>query len=227
MRDEPATSDAARSREGRRNAFASIYRGREWRGESASGPGSDPARTRPFVALIQRFLAEHNIRRVLDIGCGDWSTSGLIDWSGIDYVGTDIVAEVVAANQRRHGSGNISFVQLDAVEDELPRADLAIAKEVLQHLPIADIERVVTKLAAFPYAILVNDVAHVWHQSWLRRDRRRPETWTNVDIEPGEHRLLALREPPFELKATELLTYTNRYGRAKWVKQVLLLKSVR
>ncbi|HUR78323.1 MAG TPA: class I SAM-dependent methyltransferase [Acidimicrobiales bacterium] len=209
----------------RRRAFAAIYEQHDWLGGSKSGPGSDPERTAPYRAIVERFLREHAVRRVLDIGCGDWSTSGLIDWSAVDYTGVDVVGEVVDANQARHAGPGISFRRLDAVDDDLPDADLVLIKEVLQHLPTDDVLALLAKVAQYPYVIVVNDIAHRWRRRWFGRDRWHPMPPTNTDVEPGGYRLLDLRQPPFGVVATSLGTYRNRFEGAQWVKEVLLLQA--
>lgn len=50
-------------------------------------------------------------------------------------------------------------MQADAVEASLPPADIALCKDVLQHLSSADVDTVLTKLATFPYVVISNDVA--------------------------------------------------------------------
>jgi len=210
--------------EARRRAFESIYARHDWLGESKSGPGSDAARAEPYRAIVEQFLRAHDIRRVLDVGCGDWSTSGLIDWTGIDYVGVDVVGDVVEMNRRRHAAPNVSFLRLDAVDDELPDADLVLVKEVLQHLPNDDVVHVLAKLARYRYAIVVNDIAHRWRRKWVGADRWHPRPPTNTDIEAGGYRLLDLRTAPFSVAATRLGTYKNRFQGGRWLKEVLLLE---
>ena len=207
----------------RRNAFAAIYAGHDWLGESRSGPGSDPKRTRSYRGLIQTFLRDHQIKTVLDIGCGDWSFGRLIDWSALHYTGVDVVEEVVEANRARYGAPNVAFACLDAVNDAIPAADLVLVKEVMQHLPVADIEALLTKLAAYPFAIVVNDISHEKRDNWRGRWRWRSVCSTNTDIGPGGYRLLDLRQPPFSVAATRLLAYENQYRDLRWVKEVLLL----
>lgn len=207
----------------RKQAFSTIYDRHEWRGGSKSGPGSDPERTVEYRSLLQRFLKEHNIRSILDIGCGDWSFSRLIDWSGMKYIGIDTVESVIADNQIRFGSTNVSFHCMDAIQDALPQADLMLVKEVLQHLPINDVKAILNKVRNFRFAILVNDIAFQRRGSWRDLWRWQPVCSVNSEIRPGEYRLLALREPPFSVEAIPMQTYENRYENYRWIKEVLLI----
>lgn len=203
-------------------AFSKIYDRHTWKGRSLSGPGSDAERTHEFRVLLAQFMKEHGIQSVVDLGCGDWSYSQLIDWTGISYTGIDTVDTVVEKNQRLHAQDNISFLCRDAAQQDLPSADLIIVKEVLQHLPNKDVQTILSKLQAFRYAIFVNDVSHHIRGSWRKLWRWQPICPTNTDVAPGGYRLLALQKPPFNLAAMRLLTYQNQYQNYRWQKEVLL-----
>jgi SAM-dependent methyltransferase len=205
-------------------AFRSIYRNSTWAfGQSKSGPGSDPKPTRRFRRFLAGFLRQRDVRSVVDLGCGDWTSTRLIDWSGIDYLGLDVVPEVVQANRQRHARPGIRFDVADlASDDPLPPADLAICKDVLQHLPIADVRRFLAKLGAYKTALLVNDrrgrYACTWRNIWLGR----PFTGINEDAAPGDYRPLRLLEAPFHLRAEIVLRYRCGFGEDRWTKEVLL-----
>jgi SAM-dependent methyltransferase len=203
-------------------AFRTIYERHSWGGKSKSGPGSDPNSTRHFRRALARFMREHKVRSVVDLGCGDWASSRLIDWSGIDYLGLDAVPEVVERNQRAFRRPGIRFAVADITTDPLPEADLAICKEVLQHLPSDAVNEVLRKLTSFQWAILVNDDAGGFVGDWRTRWKGRPFEGTNADIEPGSYRPLALQQPPFNLNARLLTQYWNRTRELKWHKEVLV-----
>lgn len=203
-------------------AFSKIYDRHIWKGRSLSGPGSDAERTREFRALLATFMKDHHVQSVVDLGCGDWSYSQLIDWTGIRYTGVDTVDSVVEKNQRLYAKANISFLCRDAAQQDIPPADLIIVKEVLQHLPNKDVQTILSKLPAFRYALLVNDVSHHIRGSWKNLWRWQPICPTNTDVAPGGYRLLALQKPPFSLPATRLLVYHNQYRNYRWQKEVLL-----
>jgi 2-polyprenyl-3-methyl-5-hydroxy-6-metoxy-1,4-benzoquinol methylase len=119
-------------------AFSEIYRNNVW--GKGSGIGSEPSATADYIAMLQAFLREHDIKTVVDFGCGDWQFSKLIDWSGVRYQGFDIVPSVIEANQREHAAANISF-HVAHPGAQLPTADLVVCKDVLQHLPVAEVRR--------------------------------------------------------------------------------------
>jgi SAM-dependent methyltransferase len=205
-------------------AFRSIYRNNTWAmGQSKSGPGSDPGPTRSYRRFLKRFLRQREVRSVVDLGCGDWTSTRLIDWSDIDYLGLDVVPEVIQGNCRQYGRPGVRFDVADlAGEDELPPADLAICKEVLQHLPNADVLRVLGKLGSFKMALLVNDRQGSYECTWRNLWRGRPFDGTNGDVEPGGYRPLQLLEDPFNLNAEVVLRYRCGFNEDRWDKEVLL-----
>lgn len=165
--------------------FDRIYRENLW-GEG-SGTGSSEDVTRAYREFLHNFLRSNGARSVVDLGCGDWRFSQLIDWSGIDYLGLD-VSKVVLETARRYERPGVRFRSLDAVADPLPPADVLIAKDVLQHWSNADILALLPKLAGFRYALITN--------GFLPQDAAR----TNADMPAGmDYRPVDLRRPPFEL----------------------------
>jgi SAM-dependent methyltransferase len=188
----------------RRNAFDNVYTHKVWgtdsQGRGTSGLGSSLETTKLYRAFLQDLLATNKIRSVVDAGCGDWEFSQQIDWTGIDYVGLDIVESVIKADQARFGAPNIRFAVADIVRDELPAADLLVVKDVLQHLPNADIQRFLAKLAPYRHVLLINDVD--------------PATLTapNVDIAPGGYRILDPTAPPHNLVGTKVLLFRSAHN---------------
>jgi hypothetical protein len=76
-----------------RAAFERVYATHEW--GQGSGPGSSPANTIEYRAFVSRFIQANGVSSVTDLGCGDWQFSHLMDWSGLDYLGLDVVPQVV------------------------------------------------------------------------------------------------------------------------------------
>jgi SAM-dependent methyltransferase len=185
------------------SGFSQIYAGNSWDTHRRSGPGSDPKRTRRYVSLLQDFVRSHNIRSVVDLGCGDWSFSRLVDWSGIDYVGADIVPDLIDFLNKSYSRPGVRFVHANVLDEDLPPADLAIAKDVLQHWPNHAIRNFIRRLDSFHYAILTNDskvVCRSWRRLWIGEEIFQP----NIDIAAGDYRPIRLREAPFNLEARRL-----------------------
>ena len=174
------------------SAFTSIYDKQVW--GNGSGGGSDPEIAKPYATLLQNFLRDNQIKSVVDIGCGDWQFSKRIDWSGIDYTGVDVVRSVVDRNNETFGKPGIRFMQGDITAIDLPRADLVIIKDVMQHWPNAAVFKVLPKLKTYKFALVTNDFASL-----------------NKDCREGDTRPLDLQAEPFSVQAELLLTYDRKH----------------
>jgi SAM-dependent methyltransferase len=80
------------------------------------------------AAILRALRRDGQVRRVLDIGCGH---GGLLE-----KVRRRIGAEVLGVDLRRPeaGAGDIPILQLDAVRQALPRADVAVSVCLVHHL---------------------------------------------------------------------------------------------
>ncbi len=189
-----------------REIFSGIYERNAW--IVGSGEGSLPENTIIYRTFLQHFLQEKKIQTVLDIGCGDWQLGSRIDWSGIEYVGIDIVPSVIEMNRRRYPSEHLSFVCADATTERLPPADLLLIKDVLQHWPNDTILCSLSSWKECRYVLLTNDVCD--HPT--------------IDCVLGSHRPINLALPPFSLPLTEVLRYdVHEYSQAKTTTKVVCL----
>lgn len=168
------------------DVFASIYDERKWGG--GSGAGSRPMSTIRYRYFLETFLDINKVRTVLDIGCGDWQFSRLIDWSRVKYLGLDVVASLVEANAARYGAENIRFAPMPSDFAELPAADLLIIKDVLMHLPLAHIQQFISIFPRFKFCLVSNDF-------WWKEQAHQ----LNIDIKPGGIRPIDLSAPPFSV----------------------------
>jgi len=93
----------------------------------------------------------------------------------------------------------------------LPNADLALCKDVMQHLPN---DEVAALLALFKqryrYALVTNDI--------------HPDINRNGDIRHGEWRALRLDQPPFREQGPVVFRYHVRHGERHWIKDVRLVQ---
>ena len=182
-----------------REAFQRIYEQELWGG--GSGHGSRRTTTEPYRNLLQQLLPDKQVERVVDLGCGDWQFSRLIDWEGIEYHGVDVVPAVIEANRQMYGRPNIAFECADIRTWQAPDADLYILKDVLQHWPDRDIKALLSRMAGRP--MLITNSA---------------PTADHIDLDlPGDFRPLDVRRPPFNCAARELLRYGSISGDGKLV----------
>jgi SAM-dependent methyltransferase len=198
-------------------AFEQIYAENKWL--YGSGEGSQWRHTRGYTAFLQRFLRKHDIKSVVDMGCGDWQFSQFIDWAGIDYQGFDLVSSVVEENRAKFAVPNVRFELAAGDGSDLPSADLLIAKDVLQHWSNDAVKSFFPNFKKYRYCLITNCV------------NPRGKT-TNEDIEDGEFHYLDLRLAPFHLQAQEVFSFTNDRGligslfsEPSWRKRVLLIRN--
>ena len=190
--------------------FTKIYDDNGWK-EMGSGFGSLAKNTEIYRLFLQKYLHENNIQSVVDIGCGDWQFSKLIDWSAIQYTGFDIVKSVVEKNQKQFSASNITFIHGNPLNLDLPEADLLICKDVLQHLPNEEISSLLPQFSKFKHCLITNDVDPV------------SLTSNNPNIPSGSYRPIDLTKPPFNLSGKKILTYISYEPDVDVTKQVLYI----
>ncbi|HXE55153.1 MAG TPA: class I SAM-dependent methyltransferase [Tepidisphaeraceae bacterium] len=170
--------------------FSQVYRNNTWL--IGSGTGSQEASTAPYRRLLQRLLRRLKPRLVVDLGCGDWTFSRLLDWRNTHYRGIDVVPSIVARNRRLFGSSRIRFSRMDLQQRLPPPADLYLLKDVLQHWTDDEVLGFLRRMAG-RRMLITNTVP--WGVN-------RP-----LEI-AGEYRPLDIRLWPFEVRAKALLRYS-------------------
>lgn len=184
-----------------KDAMAQVYEMNLWgRGESDfySGEGSHCAEiVDPYVAVLKSFLSTFKISPVVcDLGCGDFNVGNQLTKYTSKYIAVDIVPDLIAHNKKKFKKENLEFYCLDIATDDLPMADCAIVRQVLQHLSNAEVKRVVSKLADYKYVVLTE---HVPEGDFV----------PNVDIISGQGTRLKkqsgidLLAPPFNFNVKE------------------------
>ncbi len=194
--------------------FTTIYREAKWgvneKGEGFSGCGSTVREAAPYMKFLQDFIKKNKIKTIVDVGCGDWTFSQYVDWNGAKYTGIDVVRAVIDKNNAQFSTKKISFIHSDGMDMNLPKADLIICKDVLQHLPDSEIEKFLKQLHKFKHCLITNDVDPTTKTS---------ENSEEVDLTYGRH--LDLTKAPFNLRGTKAFTYTSGWD----TKQVLHVKN--
>ena len=119
--------------------FRQIFRHNLWGDpESVSGPGSGVARTAAFRNDLLVLLKDVEARSLLDAGCGDFNWLKEVALP-CDYIGIDIVDELIEHNQQYSGGGR-RFVQGDIRHDPLPRVDVILCRDCLAHFSFEDVQ---------------------------------------------------------------------------------------
>lgn len=165
-----------------------------------------------YREMLQRFMEEREVKSVIDIGCGDWQFSKLVDWKDIKYIGIDCVKDVVEDNQKEHTKSNVSFLQLDILKEKLElKADMIILKDVLQHWPNADISRTLGMLIHHAKYILITNSVDKYTDG------------NTSDITLGGFRPLSRSKKPLSILSPErIFSYRDKEvvlirGNPKWI----------
>jgi hypothetical protein len=151
--------------------------------ESVSGPGSCLAQTAEIRRSLPYLLQSLGAKSLLDAACGDFNWMKHVALGLDEYVGADIVSDLVADNQRKYGGRGRRFIKADIMRDELPVADIILCRDFLVHLSYEDIRRAVQnfKLSAATYLLATTF----------------PRLQANSDIVTGQWRPLNLQLAPF------------------------------
>lgn len=167
-------------------AFRLAYRGNLWSGpESRSGPGSSLDQTALLRQQIPELCQRLGVATLLDLPCGDLHWMSQTRLSGVNYIGADLLPEVVARNTELHGTDGRRFMVLDLTSSPLPEADLLLCRDCLVHLSFDDSRRAFINIRKAPI-------------TWLLATTF-PAQAANVDIITGDWRPLNLQLPPMTL----------------------------
>ncbi|MFN8571723.1 MAG: class I SAM-dependent methyltransferase [Gemmatimonadaceae bacterium] len=164
--------------------FRYIYHAHHWQGSvSPSGAGAAPDQTLGVQALLPELCRTLGIQTLLDLPCGDFSWMSRVPLDGVQYIGGDLVPELVEADQRTFGGNQRSFQVLDLTTSRLPPADLLLCRDCLVHLSVDDIRRAIRNVQRSGVRFLLTTTF--------------PAQSENVDIATGDWRPLNLERSPF------------------------------
>jgi 2-polyprenyl-3-methyl-5-hydroxy-6-metoxy-1,4-benzoquinol methylase len=176
--------------------FSKIYKEDLWHG--GSGAGSKLENIKEYVDILQKYIDKPEVKTVLDLGCGDWQFSKFLDLSSVSYLGVDVVESVIESNSTSYSASNIKFISRDITTYEVPKADLIICKDVLQHLCNKDVVNILVKIiTSSKFSLITNDF--------------NPDNTENKDIDNGDYRCLDLTLSPFYLDVVTVLE-SERFG---------------
>lgn len=158
-----------------------------------SGPGSKFSSTVPYRAFLENWIREHQIRSILDLGCGDMEVMRRVNRSSFtdDYVvhyrGVDCIEARIDANQRRFPQwcfthADLRMYPIQGAGWDKPHS-LVLVKDVIQHWTTSEI---LDWLKTFkPYQALITNCNY--------------GPTVNTEIETGGWRAIDLTKPPFSV----------------------------
>jgi hypothetical protein len=151
--------------------------------ESLSGSGSTLLQTRVIIRKLPPLFRKLKVKRILDIPCGDFHWMSRVNLEGVDYIGADIVKELIQNNKVKYEREKVNFKHLNLVSDKLPKVDLILCRDCLPHFCFEDIFRALINISYSEAKYLLTTT----HTS----------TKENHDIYTGQFRPLNLEIPPF------------------------------
>jgi len=149
------------------NIFDDIYIKDKWNG--GSGPGSFKSNTVEYVGFLNNLIRSLGATSFLDVGCGDWQLTSQLDLVGIKYKGIDASEKAVELAKARAPIG--TDISVNGIESVKEIFDFVHIKDVLQHLPNADCDRILYAATKHKKVLIVNDHCD-----------------SNQDINPGGYR---------------------------------------
>ena len=182
----------------KKQVFTSIYKSSHWvqkndslskNSISVSGPGSY-INTNQFFNLKKIFtkiIDDRKINSILDMPCGDflWFYE-IIKHKNINYVGVDIVDELIDANKVKYQNKNFSFINDDIVNfNTNKKFDLILIRDLFIHIQNYDIKKIIQNLSKINF----NYVALNSYNNKV-----------NHDVIVGNHRKVNLLIEPFNLE---------------------------
>ena len=127
-----------------KSVFSEIYRKNVWQDpETVSGRGSTLARAATIMSHLPSLLQELNAETLLDAPCGDFNWMRYTKLGAVEYIGADVVPDLIARNRSLYGGAGRTFVVLDVTRDRLPRADAILCRDCLIHLSFGRIHAAV------------------------------------------------------------------------------------
>jgi hypothetical protein len=130
--------------------FTKTYKENKWTSnESRSGIGSQLEYTESIRKLIIE-LIDGGVEYIWDCSCGDWNWMKEIRESLPNYMGNDIVDELIELNTKKFGSDTIKFQCGDMLEElkklESASVDLLLCRHTLEHLSTDYVTNVIKEI---------------------------------------------------------------------------------
>lgn len=171
--------------------------------ESVSGAGSELSNTAQIIRELPALLRELRVQTFLDMPCGDFKWMQHVDLEGIDYLGADIVDELVQRNTERFG-------KLDLLAGGLPKVDLVLCRDCLFHFSHADVFRALHALAESRSQWLLT-TTFTYRTLPLNADIETGG-WTPINLETAPYSLPPPRRLIVEGNVTEAIIYPSMEG---------------
>ena len=173
-----------------KDKFTYIYSSQYWPSkESVSGPGSEIVNTKNIRKEIIKLIQKYNIKKFLDIPCGDFNWIKNIIDKNIEYIGGDIVKDLIDKNNEKFAQPNVQFIEIDIIKDKLPSADIILCRDCLIHFSYDNIKK-------FFNNFINSEINYILVTSY---ETNKNNLAQNYEINDGDFRPLFLMKHPFNL----------------------------
>ncbi len=172
-----------------RDIFAQYYLTNFWgNSESRSGDGSTVDITRVVRTELPKIIEKYEISSILDLPCGDFNWMKFVDLKECNYIGADIVKELIQKNNDLYAKPLRKFITINAVEDTIPMVDLIFCRDMFVHLSEKDIRKTLRNFKASGSKYLLTTTYTKNGTECIK---------TNRSIKSGSWRPTDLEKPPY------------------------------
>ncbi|WP_431210407.1 class I SAM-dependent methyltransferase [Puia sp. P3] len=171
-----------------------------------SGSGSYNRSSAEYIRLVTDYIRAHNITTITDIGCGDFNIGRQIceQNPSLSYNGIDVVPSLIQYNNDTFASEKIHFFCLDTLHQKIPRADLLLIRQVLQHLSNTDIITLTSNcFPGFPHILITE---HQPKPQYLIRENIEKASGPNTRVGSFTGSGVYLDKSPFHYRWQRLLS---------------------
>jgi len=149
--------------------------------ETVNGYGSYLDNTQEIRQALPLIFKEHDVFTFTDVPCGDFNWMGHVDLSGIDYLGCDVVPEMVESNRKEYPETR--FQVLNLIQEVPRKSDLILCRDFLFHLPNEWVKQVLSNIKASGSRLLLTtyfngvenqDLGTNGNIGWRKLNLRRP-----------------------------------------------------
>ena len=191
--------------------FDYVYQKGLWGAQYSSGQGSHwPPLVNAYVDCFRTFLREKTVGNttIIDIGCGDFNIGKNFIDDCNQLIGIDVSQSIIDMNKSRYQFKNTCFLRLDARKDKLPDGDIAILRQVLQHLDNHSISEILENIKRTSCSWLI--VTEHVPASTFDANQDIPKASANIrlNIKSG----IDIEKSPFNICALEKQLLLSYYG---------------
>lgn len=186
--------------------FTDIYNNLSWGDKhcrdfsGSSGPGSFLDSNSQYISFLQKFINDHNLKVIVDVGCGDFEIGKYIyDDLDVYYFGYDVYKDIIHYDMNNNlPEYKYHFNVLDCYNNmkDLPLGDLCVIKDVFQYWSNNSINVFLNYLVQhkrFKYILIVNSCG---------------QQMDNCHAVTGQYRELSCNYNPLKkFNAVKLLNY--------------------